>query len=195
MIYVRKKNVRVQAWELGTGSETEQRMIRTRKMIRHPDGTYEVFSQECRNGKGQIANTGDYFKVDETDSPYPNERAYFLSSHRHLEGDWYLQLAPVMKAWRKGDPMCEEIRYLLDKDKLSLHPENPRHYFSAFLWGTEETAPEDAVVVFYSVGRDAEGEISDINFNFVVKDYFDANYEVVPECFPNQTDCTEPVAE
>ena len=78
VIYVRKKNVRVQAWELGAGSETEKRMIQARKIIPHPDGTYEVFSQECKNGKGQIANAGDYFKVDATGSPYPNERAFFL---------------------------------------------------------------------------------------------------------------------
>lgn len=57
---------------------------------RPPDGSYALFSQEAVNGQGQIAQAGDYFKVDTIDGrhfPYPNSREYFLSNHTHLGGD------------------------------------------------------------------------------------------------------------
>ena len=181
MAYAVKMERKVQAWELGAGSEKEQEMIRRGKIRAHPDGTYELFSQETSEGKGQMAKTGDYFKVDDTGSPYPNRRGWFLENHRHLEEDWYLQQSKPLKIWRKDDPECEEIRFLLDRKILFIHPENPQRYFSARLWGTEETAPSDAVIVFFSVERDPEGNITGINFNFVVKDYFEKYYREIPE--------------
>ena len=180
MAFAVKADTRVRAWELGAGSEMEKEMILQRKIIAHPGGTYELFSREAAEGKGQIAVSGDFFKVDNEGFPYPNARAYFLKNHEHLEGEWYRQASRPMKFWRRGEPMCEEIRFLLDRGILSFHPENPERFFSAFLWDTEETAPEDAVVMFFSVERDPEGKITGINFNFIVKDYFQKYYRVVP---------------
>ena len=180
MAYAIKESNRLQAWELGAGSAMEQEMIRRGKIVAHPDGTYEIFSQEATGNCGQIAKAGDFFKVDETGFPYPNEREYFLQNHQPLENDWYLQEIRPLKIWRKDDPECEEIRFLLDRKILFIHPENPQQYFSAFLWGTEETAPSDAVIVFFHVERNPEGNISDIEFNFVVRDYFDTHYRELP---------------
>ena len=180
MAFAVKTNTRVQAWELGAGSDMEKEMIRRGKIAAHPDGTYELFSQEASEGKGQFAKAGDFFKVDDKGFPYPNERAFFLKNHRCLGGGWYEQAAKPLKIWRKGEPECEEIRFLLDRGILFLHPEDPRRYFSAFLWDTNETAPEDAVIVFFAVERDPAGNITGINFNFVVKDYFEKNYRVIP---------------
>ena len=180
MAYAVKIKTRVQAWELGAGTDRERDMIRQKKIVAHPDGTYELFSQEATGEKGQMAKAGDYFKVDDRGFPYPNERAFFLQSHRHLTGDWYEQLVRPVKFWRKGDPVCEEIRFLMDRGILRVHPEDPKRYFSAFLWGTEETAPEDAVIVFFSVEKDAAGSIAGVEFNFVVSYYFQQNYRVLP---------------
>ena len=180
MAFAVKADTRVRAWELGAGSEMEKQMLLQRRIVAHPGGVYELFSQEAPEGKGQMAKAGDYFKVDDKGFPYPNARAYFLKNHRHLEGDWYQQAAKPMKIWHRGDPMCEEIRFLLDRGILFFHPENPARFFSAFLWDTEETAPDDAVILFYAVERDPEGNITGINFNFIVHDYFQKYYRVVP---------------
>ena len=73
MAFAVKTATRVRAWELGAGSDMEKEMIRVGKIIAHPDGVYEVFSQESTEGKGQMAHAGDYFKVDDrvvsADSP------------------------------------------------------------------------------------------------------------------------------
>ena len=180
MPYAIKTNNRIQAWELGSGSAMEQEMIRRGKIVPRPDGAWEIFSQEATEGSGQVAQTGDFFKVDEKGFPYPNARDYFLENHEPLGNDWYLQKTRPLKIWRKEDPDCEELRFLLDRGILSLHPETPKRYFSAFLWGTKETAPSDAVLVFFHVERDAEGGIAGIEFNFVVRDYFDLYYRVLP---------------
>ena len=180
MAFAVKTDTRVRAWELGAGSDMEKEMIRQGKIIAHPGGIYELFSQEAPEGKGQMAAAGDFFKADNKGFPYPNAREFFLQNHEHLEGDWYRQAARPLKIWRREDPMCEEIRFLLDRGILSFHPENPKRYFSALLWDTEETAPEDAVIVFFSVERNPEGNITEINFNFVVHDYFTTHYRVLP---------------
>ena len=43
-----------------------------------------------------------------------------------------------------------------------------------------ETAPEDAVIVFFAVEKDAAGSIAGVEFNFVVSYYFQQNYRVLP---------------
>lgn len=174
--YAIKKNTKRQAWEFGAGSDMEQKMISSERIIRHPNGLYEVFSKEATEGKGQMAHTGDYFKVDEEGFPSPCERDWFQKNHEHLEADWYLQKAKPLKIWRKGDDESEEIKFLIDNGALTINEENPARYFSAFLWGTMETAPSDAVIVFYSVNRDDNDKITSITFNFVDYGYFKENY-------------------
>ena len=179
--YAIKKNTKRQAWEFGAGSDMEQKMISTERIIKHPNGTYEVFSKEATEGKGQMANTGDYFKVDPEGFPSPCEREWFQKNHKHIEDNWYLQIAKPLKIWRKDDPESEEIRFLIDNGALKINTEDPEHYFSAFLWGTMETAPSDAIIVFYSINRNDSGTISSITFNFVDAGYFKDNYNIIEE--------------
>ena len=125
-----KTVTRVQAWELGAGSGMEAEMIRRGKIVAHPDGAYEIFTLETKDGKGQMAKAGDYFKVDERGFLHPNRRAFFLSNHQRLEDDWYLQAARPLKIWRLGDPECEEIRFLLDKGLLRSSGRRKALFFS-----------------------------------------------------------------
>lgn len=179
--YAIKQNTKRQAWEFGAGSDMEQKMIHTERIIKHPNGTYEVFSKEATEGKGQMANTGDYFKVDTEGFPSPCERDWFKKNHEHIEDDWYLQIAKPLKIWRKDDPESEEIRFLIENDALKINKDDPEHYFSAELWGTMETAPSNAIIVFYSVNRDDTGKITSITFNFVDAEYFKGNYKIIEE--------------
>lgn len=174
-----KSNTKRQAWEFGAGTDMEQQMIHSGKIIAHPDGTYEVFSKEATEGKGQMANTGDFFKVDSTGFPSPCERDWFKKNHEHLEDDWYQQIAEPLMIWRKDDPEIEEIKFLVDNGALKINKDDPQKYFSALLWGTMETAPDNAVIVFYAVNRDEDGKITSIRFNFVDADYFKANYKLI----------------
>lgn len=180
MAFAVKTATRVRAWELGAGSDMEKEMIRVGKIIAHPDGVYEVFSQESTEGKGQMAHAGDYFKVDERGCIHPNERDFFLQNHQHLENEWYLQTARPLKIWRLGDPDCEEIRFLLDSGILSVRPENKERCFSSRLWDTTETAAADAVIVFYHVEKDPEGKVTAVDYNYVEAEYFRTHYEVIP---------------
>ena len=143
------------------------------------DGTYELFSREAAGETGQIAKPGDYFKLDPAGSPYPNDRAYFESMHEHIGDDRYLQKAPVLYAWTADEPVGEVIRFLLDQGLLRINENDPERYFSAFLWGTTETAARDAAVVIHDVERNDKNEIVRVSFNFVDRDYFDGNYRVI----------------
>ena len=64
---------------------------------------------------------------------------------------------------------------------MVLDENNPEQYFNAFLWGTQEAAARDAVLVFYSVSYDENGSIVDAEFNFVEKTEFDCTYDLVQE--------------
>ncbi len=177
--YAIKTTTQVQAWELGAGSDMEKEMLRNGKIIAHADGIFEVFTKEATGNKGQIARSGDFFKVDERGFPCPNKREFFLQNHKHLEGDWFIQTAQPLKIWRLGDPECRELRYLLDHGLLSVHPEDKEHCFSSSLWDTVETAAADAVIVFYHVEYDPEGKISEVDFNFVDAEYFSTHYRMI----------------
>ena len=179
MAYAVKDASRVQAWELSSGSAMEQEMIRRGKIVARPGGIYEVFSREAAGKSGQIAASGDFFKVDEDGFPHPWRRAAFLQQHRSLEGDWYQEAARQVLIWRLGEPVCEEIRFLLGPGILRFDPDDPGQGFTAFIWGTEETASSDAVIVIFDTDRDAEGRVTGVNFNFVEIGYFNNHYRVI----------------
>lgn len=179
MAYAVKDSSRIQAWELGAGSVMEQEMIRCGKIVARSGGIYEIFSREAKGKTGQVAAAGDFFKVDDDGFPHPWRRTAFFQQHQFLEGDWYQEAARQVKIWRLGDPVCEEIRFLLGRGVLRVDPDQPEHCFTALIWGTEETAPSDAVVVIFGTDRDAEGRVTGVHFNFVEIRYFNKHYRVI----------------
>ena len=144
--YAIKKNTKRQAWEFGAGSDMEQKMISSERIIRHPNGLYEVFSKEATEGKGQMAHTGDYFKVDEEGFPSPCERDWFQKNHEHLEADWYLQKAKPLKIWRKGDGESEEIKFLIDNGALTINEEEARNVRQMFDYAFANYSSQEVVV-------------------------------------------------
>lgn len=103
--------------------------------IRRTQGDYELFSQEAVNGAGQQAHSGDFFKVDGSGCPFPNEREWFLSHHRRLQGNYYEQLNEPLFIWQYGDPVSEELLYLLKNERLRLNSSDSKRCYEAFLWG------------------------------------------------------------
>ena len=178
-MYVQKKAALIQAWRLGDGTEKEQELISKKVIVLREDGCYELFSREATGKTGEIAKIGDYFKVDSGGYPYPNERQIFEASHEHVDADQYLQKTPVLFAWTADQPMNDAVQYLFDRELVVLHEDDPAHFFSAFLWGTEETAAKDAIIVFYQIQRDDRGKIIKIDFNFVGKSECDKTYQIV----------------
>lgn len=165
------------AYELGSESDTELKLIASGKIRKHADGKYEVFSLESVNGAGEIAENGDFFKVDSMGYPYPIAKTYFLKNHSHLEGDLYEQFAKPLYAWTDEDGMCDEIRFLIEHKGLVIDETSPHKYFTAPLYGTLESAARSAVIVFYELYRDEAGNIVDATFNFVEKNEFMRTYE------------------
>lgn len=181
---VKNKRKFVKAYCLGQGSEMEQLLIRLGRIRLLPGGAYELMSQEAKNGTGQRAVAGDYFKVDEVEGvyyPYPNGREYFLSNHTHVQGDTYEQKVVPLAVWQWGDDPCDAIEYLLREKKLTLNHKDPERFFNAFLWGADLSAARDATVVFYDIFRDASGAVTDVSFNFVVKEEFERSYTLCPD--------------
>ena len=179
---VKTKKKIVLAYPLGAGHPMEALLIEEGAIRLLPDGSYELFSQEAVNGHGQLAQPGDYFKVDTINGrhfPYPNDREYFLSNHTHLSGDDYEQINKPLMIWQTGDEISDEIKWLLDTGRLTLNPQDPTRFFNAFLWGADLSAAADATLVFYGVDRDENGCITDISFNFVARPEFESSYVVM----------------
>ena len=86
--------------------------------------------------------------------PYPVAKAWFEENHDCIREGWYLQKTAPGKAWRSSMPMIPEIRYLLDNLLLIWREQT----FSAFLWGTTQTAVE---------------------FHFVAADELEKTYSIV----------------
>ena len=178
-MYVQKKSVRLQAWQLGTQSEKEMELIRCGKIKRRADGDYELFSQEATGETGQIAKPGDYFKIALSGEPYPNERIWFERMHTHICGDWYEQQSIPLQAWTVDESINDAIQFLLDQKLLKINTNDDARYFSASLWGTIETAAKDAVIILHNVEKNDESEIISVSFNFVAKNEFDKTYRIL----------------
>lgn len=176
---IKNKQKVVIAYQLGTETAVEKRLIESGAIKRNTDDSYELFSQEAVNGKGEIAQRLDYFKIDEKQGnfyPYPIRREYFESTHRHISGNKYIQVPQPLQIWEYGDEISEELQFLLDSGNLIIDENNPERYYNAFLWGAELSAPSDAVIVFYNVTRGIKDKIEFVDFNFVARKEFNNNY-------------------
>lgn len=184
----RKKPVRVNAYRLGEQSEGLDRLMREGLVRKLEDGTFEVHTVETEAGKGEIAQVGDYVKLDASGRPYPNEADFFEENHRHIDGNQYEQIPKEREVWMMGDEMCPEVEFLIEHGKLELHKEDPEHYFQGTGWGTKLTASSDAALVFYEIKRNADGKITDAEFNFVDREMFEKTYELIRDKEPVKYD-------
>lgn len=176
-MYVKKKSTLVRAYCLGDNTATEKNLLAAGLLRRNPDGTYAVFSQEAPT-RGQIAQPGDYIKIDSTGAPYPNERAWFLQNHTPLGENRFLQKSPLLEAWTIHETPSDAAVFLLENDLLQLRPADEAHFFGAQLWGAYQTAPRDAVVIFDRITRE-NGTVTAVDFHFIVAEEFALSYEVV----------------
>ncbi len=86
----------------------EQQLIAAGTIRVTPNG-YELMSLETiNNQQGQLAISGDYFKVNTTAGgkhlAYPNEKSWFEMHHRHLDGDYYMQKNQPLYFWQADEP-------------------------------------------------------------------------------------------
>lgn len=176
---IKKSGQEQQAYRLGEEHEVLAKLMEEGKIRKAGAGVYEVFSREAVGDRGEIAQDGDYIKLDSEGFPYPNQAEFFDKNHRHIRGNVYEQLPKPLLAWTKEDEMCDEIRFLIEKKGLVLKKEEPERYFTAFLWKTLLCAGENAVLVFYRIDRDEDGNILDADFNFVERSEFERNYDVI----------------
>ena len=183
MMVAKNTGKTVCAYELGTNTKVEEELIEEGKIVVCDDGSYELFSSETVGAEhGEKAVAGDYFKVDKGNNPYPNAREWFLANHKPISGDEYEQIPKPLEAWTADQPIDDRIQFLIDHKGLILNPDEPEKYFTAPLWGTIETADNQATLIFYSVTRDDSGKVVDADFNFVMKEAFndsETGYHVV----------------
>jgi len=166
-----KKALPVTACQLGAGSTLEENLLAKGLLIREGD-TYRVFSREAMGSLGQQVFRGDFVKLDLEGFPYPNSREGFLQNHDQTGPESYIQKERQVLVWFMEDPMEPEVDWLMCHKGLEIGQAG----FRATLWGTELTAPRDAALVFYSITRDEAGQITDAEFNFVVREEFEKTY-------------------
>ena len=179
---IKKQGKIVRAYRLGQPHPVLEQLISSNRIVDLHDGTYEVFSQEAvkgGTGHGQLAETGDWIRIDGAGYPYPCRDDWFRKNLRHLEGDDYEQIPKPLKAWTADRPMCPEVQFLMERKGLVLDETDPDRYFNAVLWGTRESAGKDAVLVFYGISRDNAGNITDADFNFVERAEFCRTYNIL----------------
>ena len=183
MMNVMKKHGKiVKAYQLGQAHPVLADLMENGKILDLENGTYEVFSQEAvkgGSGHGQLAQAGDWVRIDGAGYPYPSGNDWVRANLRPCGGDDYEQIPKALLAWRADQPMCREIQFLVDHKGLYLNEQDPGKYFNAVLWGTQEAAAKDATLVFYGIFRDDAGNIVDADFNFVEKTEFERDYNIL----------------
>ena len=177
MRLAKKRQILFQAFCLGQNSRMELEYISSGKVRPVGNGTYEVFSVEAKDGKGEIAHSGDYVKLDSNGNPYPNSSTFFERNCIQVGENQYRQISTPVEVWFADEPICEVVSYLLLNNRLQINEGDQEHYFRAELWGAPLSSARNAAVVAYSVSRNAAGKITDVDFNFVERSEFDRTYE------------------
>ncbi len=180
MIIQKKTAQPVTACCLGEGSDLEKALTEKNMLNRRPDGSWEVHTRESAGHRGEIAQTGDYVKLDVEGCPYPVEASVFLREHRRAK-DGYWQIPRKLEAWTADEPRTPILEWLLSTGRLKIAQNDPAHFYQAQLWGTQISAPVDAVLVFYHVSRNTDGDIMDVDFNFVDHEVFLLSYDTITQ--------------
>lgn len=178
---IKNKGKLVTAYQLGSENVAVDDLIFEGKLSELGNGKYEVYSQEALNGNrgGEIAETGDWIKIDKSGFPYPNDKVYFEKNHRHVKGDIFEQVPKPLWAWDAECEMCPEISFLIEEKGLVINKSSFEERYSAELWKTREVAAADAVIVFYNICYNKNNEIVDAEFNFVARDEFEHTYSII----------------
>lgn len=178
---IKDKRTQMTAVELGADEQDPLylQLVSSGKIKKLTDTSYAIFSMEAVNGQGQVANKGDFVKVNPEGEVHPNTREYFLEHHKHIDGHSYEQITFPVRVWCAGDEIGEELEYLLKTGQLLLNESSETKFFNAFLWGTDLSAAKDAYLVMYSVLKDQAGQITDISFNFVEHEEFHKTYSFI----------------
>lgn len=182
MKVIKHQGKQVQAYRLGEEHPVLRQLMEQGRIIKREDGQFEVFSQEALQGgtaHGQLAQAGDFIKLDSAGFPYPNDAAFFQKNHRHISGDHYEQMPKPLDAWTADQPMCPEVEFLIKQKGLTVDESSQDACFSAPLWGTREVAARDAVLIFYSITCGTDGAIKDADFNFVSRSEFEKTYHII----------------
>lgn len=178
MKLVKKKSGKIiKAYRLGDNHDILKELMNQGLLKKVNERYWRVFSQEAT--EGELAESGDYIKVDSSGRPYPNTRKFFDENHKLIGGDDYEQIPQALKAWDVNEPDCTEIQFLIEHKGLVIDKENEAAYFKAPLWGDILTAAKNAVIVFYSIQYDDENNVTDADFNFVGSDEFVKTYDVI----------------
>ncbi len=193
---MKKKGNTVWAYQLNQNHPVLSQLMSEGKLRKKEEGLYEVMSQEAflgESNRGQLVREDDYIKINEDGYPYPNESEFFEKNHHHIAGDCYEQIPREYAAWDLCEPMCEEVVYLMREKGLVIDRKDPERCFTARLWDTVESAPEDAVIIFYDIFRDDSGKILDIRYNFIIRKEFENTYQIIrnEEGLRFPTICTE----
>ena len=109
--------------------------------------------------------------------PYPNNKEFFENKCIKVGENTYQQINSPVEVWFADDPICDFVAFLLKAERLHIDEANNDRYFQAYLWGAPLSAARDSAVIAYSVTRNIEGEVIDVDFNFVVRNEFERLYE------------------
>lgn len=172
---IKKHRKKIIAYELGKDDEKIFELVEEGKIVKISDNQYEVFSQEAKKQVGEIAEKGDFIKFDSSMNPYPNKRDYFMGNHIFITGNEYEQIPKQVLIWQLNESIQPEIEFLMKNKGLVVNEE----YIEAPLWGTVLTAESNAFLVVYNIEKNENGEIQDIDFNFVENKEFMDSYVVI----------------
>ena len=177
---IKNKGTITEAYQLGKESPVIKSLMDDGKIKNLGDGRYEIYSQEAVScDGGEIAAAGDWVKIDASGFPYPNSEDFFKANHRHINGNTFEQLPKPLSAWDSKLPICPEILFLMEKKGLIINEDSSDRQYEAELWGTKETAAEDAMIVFYSISYDETGKVIDADYNFVGRREFEKTYSML----------------
>ncbi|MCR5608870.1 MAG: hypothetical protein K6G26_07380 [Lachnospiraceae bacterium] len=176
---IKNKGKMVEAYKLGEKNPVVEKLIDENKIVDLKNGKYEIFSQEVLKAEskhGELANAGDYIKIDSSGAPYPNTEKFFNENHKYIEGDTYEQIPKELIAWDACEPVCDEIKFLTDNMGLVIDENNPEKYYTAPLWGTIEVADKKAVIIFYDILYNEDGSVKSAEYNLVERNEFEKTY-------------------
>ena len=117
---IKKSKKLVEAYELGKETSAELNLINAGKIIKLDANQYRLKSGESTD-KGELATSGDFFKIDDDGNPYPNKRQWFLKNHRHIKANTYEQIITPVKIWKADSHLTEEIEWLIHNKLLKLN--------------------------------------------------------------------------
>ena len=192
MTHVQPHGETIIAYKLGAGSIKENELIKSRKLIQHDDGSYEILYHSPLSDYNFpiFLHAGDYLIEDAFDPVKYMLKDGFEERHIHIRDNHYKTIPNPIEAWNASEPLTAAVYHLITTGNLVLNFADRNNFFKVrqWWWPSHQYLYMDdkTTLIFPGIKYDENGTVTFVMFEIISPEDLTKNYTVLDNAQPSK---------